>query len=962
MITRQNTRPAAPPRSRLALAALAALALMSHQAGHAQAAGEPAAAASAAASAAAPASAAASQQPDSGTNVVIVTGTRASLERAMAIKRDASAIQDSISATELGRFPDDNVADSLSHITGVSISRTAGGEGQYVSVRGLGPEYTLTTFNGRILGTDGAGRDFAFDVLPSDIINGADVVKSASASDVEGAIGGLVNLRSASPFDQKGQHGLLRLEGDRNLMTALNGSKLSATYSNTFGENHYGVLFGLVYAHRKERTDEAGNDGGWTRNPISDPKADWFGNAWGGNIDPNGNGVLDPDEEGLIGTGQFRVGSIIEDKKRVALSGKFEWRPSDELKVVVDGIRTRLDSPQVGYEQSFYPLFAPGRWSNMTVKDGVVTDFTMDNPDPELRMNPELLNKTSHRVVDTGLYGVNAQWHATRDLLLTTDAYVSTSSRHSGGQDTYVVLRMDQPNTTHISLTGNQVPDITVSFDDGRDLSTGLANGRFGASDFITHYFELSGDNVDDRILGASESGVLQVGRFNVDQVKFGAALTSRKKTRNLIDNDFNGGANYYSGGDAINVATLGGDVLDQHLNLPNFMQGVSGKFPRDFLGFDVNNYIRQLKAYDGHARPDGSAYDYAAAAPAWDPLQSYRVTERTLATWLQADLSGDNWNADAGLRLVDTRTTSLAWDARIVGLQENNPFDYTVTYGAPTPLAQDGKYTYALPAANYVWHISEPLQLRLGAAKTMARPSVDKLAPTSTTQSVSWGDFTDVFGGNAKLKPYTALQLDASLEYYYAKDSEVNFAVYQKNIKNQITSLYTSGVDLGVPGHLFNVWTPINGDRARVRGWEFGFQHLWANGFGVRGQYTRNVSKSWVAGVQQPLEGIAPATSSLGVLYEKGAWSTSLTGDHTAAYVTTNNALGAGFNAEAKALTWLTGQLAYNVTDHVKLSIEARNLLDTKEQYVLTNGTVTLPNGYARYGRAFTLGLSLSL
>ncbi len=402
--------------------------------------------------------------------------------------------------------------------------------------------------------------------------------------------------------------------------------------------------------------------------------------------------------------------------------------------------------------------------------------------------------------------------------------------------------------------------------------------------------------------------------------------------------------------------------MLDQHLALPNFMEGVSGKFPRDFLGFDVNSYIQQLKAYDGHQRADGSTYSYADAAPAWDPLQSYRVTERTWSSWLEADLSGEDWSADVGVRLVNTHTSSLAWDAKIIGLQENNAFDYTVTYGAPTPLTQDGRYTYALPSANYVWHISEPLQLRLGAGKTMARPSVDKLAPTSTTQSVSWGDFTDVFGGNAKLKPYTALQFDASLEYYYAKDSEVNFAVYQKNIKNQITSLYSSGVDLGVPGHLFNVWTPINGDRARVRGWEFGFQHLWTSGLGVRGQYTRNVSKSWVAGQEQPLEGIAPATSSLGVLYEKHGISSSLTADHTAQYVTTNNALGAGFNGEAKALTWLTGQLAYDITDHFKISLEGRNLLNTKEQYVLTNGVVTLPNGYDRYGRAFTLGLSVSM
>jgi iron complex outermembrane receptor protein len=945
-----------PVPLRLSVLALAAMGLLSHAAGHAQAVAPAAAAASQ------PTSSAERDAAQGADAVVVVTGTRASLERALAIKRDSAQIQDSISATELGRFPDDNVADSLSHITGVSISRTAGGEGQYVSVRGLGPEYTLTTFNGRILGTDGAGRDFAFDVLPSDIINGADVIKSASASNTEGAIGGLVNLRSASPFDQKGQHGLLRVEGDRNLMTTLKGSKLSGTYSNTFDENHFGVLVGVVYAHRRERTDEAGNDGGWTRNPISDPKANWGGNAWGGNIDLNGNGVLDPNEEGLIGPGQFRVGSIIEDKKRLALSGKLEWRPDSDLKVVVDGIKTRLDSPQVGYEQSFYPLFSPDRWSNMTVTNGVVTDFTMNNSDPELRMNPELLNKTSHRVVDTGLYGINAEWRATKDLVLTSDAYASTSSRHSGGQDTYVVLRMNQPNTTHITLDGGQVPDITVSFDDGRDLTTGLANGQFGASDFNTHYFELSGDNVDDRILGASEAAVLQIDKAHVDQLKFGVAFTSRKKVRDLIDNDFNNGANYYSGADAIDVASLGGNVIDQHLSLPNFMEGVSGNFPRNFLSFDTNNYISQLKAYDGKTRSDGSAYSYAAAAPAWDPLQSYRVTERTIAAWLQADMSGDNWNADAGVRFVNTKTSSLAWDAKIVGLQELDPFDYTVTYGAPTPLTEKGNYTYALPSANYIWHISQPLQLRLGAAKTMARPSVDSLAPTSTTQSVSYGDFTELFGGNAKLKPYSALQFDASLEYYYAKDSEVNFAVYQKNIKNQITQRYSTGVDIGVPGHLFNVQTPINGDRARVRGWEAGFQHLWANGFGVRGQYTRNVSKSWVGGLEQPLEGIAPATSSLGVLYEKGPWSASVTGDHTAQYVTTNNALGAGFNAEAKATTWLTGQMAYSLTDHLRFTLEGRNLLDTKEEYVLTNGQVTLPNGYARYGRAFTLGMSLSL
>ncbi|MFO1337185.1 MAG: TonB-dependent receptor [Burkholderiaceae bacterium] len=897
-------------------------------------------------------------QPEAGeVQTVEVTGTRASLQRSINLKRNAATVQDSITALELGRFPDDNVADSLGHITGVAIKRGAGGEGRTVSVRGLGPEYTMTTFNGRILGTDGAGRDFAFDVLPSDVISGADVVKGAQASLSEGAIGGLVNLRSASPFEQRGQHGLVRLEADRNLMSELNGSKLSAAYSNTF-DNHLGVLFGLVVAHRKERTDTAGNDGGWTRNPVpSDPSWPW-GNAWGGNIDPNGNGVLDPEEEGLIGPGQFRVGSVLTDKKRLALSGKLEWRPSQDFKLVVDGIQTRLDAPEIGYQQSYYPLFAPGRWSNMVVSNGIVTDLTLDNTDPELRLNPELLNMTSHRVVDTALYGVNAEWKPTPDLTLTGDLYRSTSSRHSGGLDTYVVLRMNQPNVTRIRLTGEPVPEVVTTFADGRDLATGLASGQFGASDFNTHYMSLAGDNVDDKITGASLNGEWALDRYGVDLLHFGVAATDRRKARDLVNNSLTGGADYYSGSNAINVADLGGNVISHSFTLPNFMSGAHSNFPKSFLAFDVPGYLQQLKAYDGHARPDGGVYSFADAAPVWNPLQSYRVTERTVATWLQADLSGDKWNADVGVRLVNTRTTAQAWDAKILGITENGPFNYTAEYAPPTEIQQEGNYTFALPSANFVWHFDSQLQLRVGAAKTMARPPVDKLAPTNTTESISWGEFTQVFGGNVDLKPYSAVQGDVSLEWYYAKNSIFNVAVFQKDIKNQITTSWETGQDIGVPGYLFNIIRPINGDHARVQGYEVGLQHLWDNGFGVRAQYTHNDAVSWVGGERRPLEGIAPATSSLGFLYEKGDWSLSVDADHTSGFTTAVNVLGNGYNEQVKPITWMSANVSYSISDQWRLTFEGRNLLDATERYTL-GGNSLLPQGYNRYGRAFTIGAS---
>jgi len=903
-------------------------------------------------------------------DTIVVTGVRGSLARSTELKRDASTVQDSISALELGKFPDDNVADSLSHITGVSISRTAGGEGQKVSVRGLGPEYTLTTFNGRILATDGAGRDFAYDVLPADVISGADVIKGAQSSLTEGAIGGLVNLRSASPFDRPGQHGVARLEGNRNFMSEENGGKLSAAYSNTFADDTFGVLLGVVYARRTDRTDIAGNDGGWTRNADPNDESWLWGNAWGGSIDPNGNGELDPDEYGLIGPGQFRVGSILEEKKRKAFSAKLEWRPSDSVRITFDGLKTRLDSPQVGYQQSYYPLYAPGRWSDMTITNGIVTDFTLDNPDPEMRLNPELLNQTEYRVVDTDLYGVNGQWKASDDFTLTADLYRSTSRRRSGGLDTYVVLRMNQPNTTRIWLTGG-TPNVETHFDDGRELDSGLANGEFGADDFNTHYFSLAGDNIEDRITGGSVAGELFVGALGIDKLKFGVNRTDRRKSRDLVNNGITGGADYYSGNNAINVGDLGGNVISHSFNLPNFMSELSSVFPRSFLAFDVPAYIAALAAYDGHLRPDGTPYRYSAAAPVWNPLQSYRVTEKTDAGYIELDFAGDRWDGNLGLRLVKTRTSAQAWDARILRIIENGAFNYTAVYDEPTSVYQEAEYTYALPSANFTWHFTDDLQLRLGAAKTMARPAVSQLAPTNTTESVSWGEFTQIYGGNAELQPYSAKQGDASLEWYFSENSIANFAVFYKRIENQITTSWEPGQDIGVgpivdaDGNpattgptLFNIMRPINGDHAKVHGFEAGLQHFWDNGFGFRAQYTRNWSSSWVGDEERPLEGIAPSVYSLGVMYEKGAWSLGATADRTDGFVTAINVLGGGYNEQADPITWLTAHVSYNVNDDFTVSLEGSNLLDEANTYSI-NGNPLLSQGYYRYGRSITLGLT---
>ena len=107
-------------------------------------------------------------EDDASVEVINVTGVRGSLAKSSEIKQEAKSLVDSISSEELGRFPDNNVADSLSHISGITVSRTRNGEAQYVNIRGLGPEFSIVTLNNRILATDDGGRNFAFDVLPSE--------------------------------------------------------------------------------------------------------------------------------------------------------------------------------------------------------------------------------------------------------------------------------------------------------------------------------------------------------------------------------------------------------------------------------------------------------------------------------------------------------------------------------------------------------------------------------------------------------------------------------------------------------------------------------------------------------------------------------------------------------------------------------------------------------------------------
>ena len=892
---------------------------------------------------------------------VVVTGTRAALVESLDRKRGAKIVQDSIVAEDLGRFPDDNVADSLSHITGVTIRRTRGGEGQYVNVRGLGPEFSIVTLNGRILATDGDGREFAFDVLPSEVISGADVLKSSEAPSLEGSIGGSVNLRSARPLDGFGQRLSLSAEGDYNDLSENSGYKLSGVFNRTFADDRMGLMITGVYQDAEVRSDAVHE---FYINPDSP-----------GEFDANGDGTISEDESALLGLCCTSFGARIEQKQRSGVTAVYQWDVTDSFRMTVDGLFTRLHAPTVGYHQSFYvedsildEATGQHRWSDVSIRDHWVDGMTV------AELIPEISTITEHRVVDTTQFGWNGAWQATDRLHFNFDAYQSEAVRDSGGKDTWVVSGIAGSHVGRVDMNNHHLPDITVTLEDGRDLATALGNNELGDADFGLHYIGLSGTDVTDKVDGLSVDGELSFDAGSFTSLQFGAASTGRSKTRDTVENDTNGGSCIYCNLYGVTFESLGAQVVHS-LSLPNFMRNGGGRHPNRFVYFDVHQYLAALTALDGQpildedGNPTGEVYDSSLVAPELNPVQSYDVDEDTLAGYVSANFGTDTWFANVGLRYVNTDTTARTAIDSIVRVDDPTPEVPTsspdVTYSPAVPLKENGSYSKVLPSLNIGWWPRKDILVRAAVAQVISRPSLNQLAPTRTDNTLD-RTYAVFYDGNADLNPVEANQADLSVEWYFDDKSVLSGAVFWKDLDGFITTEVEENVDIGVIANiggagdaplLYDVYRPINGDSAEVLGFEFGFQHFFESGFGVRANYTYTDTKAYIDGVNVgPLEGVSESAYSVALMFENDRWDAQLAADYSGKYVEVTDVVG-GLSQYGDPIMWVTASVAYQLTDQFTISLEGRNLTD--EYYMATMGRPDMLAGFETWGRSVLLGVT---
>lgn len=910
---------------------------------------------------------------------VVVTGLRESLGKSLALKQDAAIVEDSINAVELGRFPDDDVADSLRHITGVTITRTTGGEGQYVSVRGLAQQYNIVTLNNRILATDDDGRALAFDILPADVISGADVLKSAQASALEGSIGGTVNMRSARPLENPGLHGAVRVEGNYNDMSKFWGKRGSAFVSDTTADGTLGLLLGGVISDTRTRTDslnyntyDSANPGVW---PLSGP-----------------------DSQAVIAECCISFGSVIDEKKRTAISGTLEWKPNDALHLALDGLYTRLNDPQVAYNQAYYPDFnydANGNpeWSNVVVNNGYITSFTGNT------FTPEIVNQTIDRQVTTSLIGLNGRWQVNSNFAVDLDVYRSRANRPEGGQDAFVTAGLESPtpyNQNIINWRSNPggLPSISVTLPDGTDFAHALAAGLLDNNHWTAHYTGLSGFSIQDKVTGATLDGTLKFDAAGpLHQLQFGVAETQRRKSRADVDNDWTGGSSQYDfyttpvGANPITFGSLGANVISTR-TFPNYMQGAGGQFPTTIAVFNIPTMLNALKSLNGQPNlyvPGAPNYDFNATLPQFNAVNSYEVREDTTAGYLEASFAAERWAGNLGVRLVRTKTTaSTAIDEiqSVTIANTANPTDPAiVAYSEPTPVSASGSYTEPLPSLNLTYRFRPDLQLRFGASETITRPELNQLAPTRTDNSLN-RVYQITYAGSSDLKPIKSYGADLSIEWYYQPKSALTLAVFGKDIRDFITTRTLNNVDLGVQGFfdgattpvpvLYTIFQPVNGDKGYVEGVEWGLQHIMDNGFGVHGQYTRTWSRAYVEGqyVGQ-LEGVSSNSASLGVLYETGPVSANVNWDYDGNSVAQTFTEIEGVSAYQHSFSWITAQLSYEFVKGAKIYFEGKNLANAIARTYLGNrpyavwsaGTTgtssSVGQGYSAYGRTFTLGVS---
>ncbi|KKM65395.1 hypothetical protein LCGC14_1491700, partial [marine sediment metagenome] len=790
----------------------------------------------------------AAQQSD--LEVIEVRGIRSSTAENLAIKRLSAATVDAITAEDIGKFPDKNVADSLQRVSGVLIDRD-GGEGSRVSIRGTSPDWTLTQLNGNYIASSGAGvptRSFNYTLLPSSMISSVEVYKSAEARIDEGGIGGTVILHTRKPLEMEANSGAISLEATYDDVSEDIKPQVNVLYSWKNSDENFAMLAGFT-RQDKTVTSITNNASHWrfhsdtvegAERPaiVDQATGEVYNNVWAPRAMSTGNST--------------------EDRTRDGYQVAIQWMPTDKLDLNLNYFGAKLDynsssqsvlfaewndnhNPYYGVVLDGDTVVAYGNADNGLLNDNNWGDADVNNGVAVRRglLSPQLTGRERVGESKSDTFDFEAKYYG--DLFTATLKLGHTEAEGGTSRETYANIDARQGSVNSWFWS-------TVDGKPSYEVSTDLATDK-QAYQYYDWFDSYSSENKD------TEDYVQADLQFDIDTGIFTTFFVGAKYRSHEIKgikNDFRwddgGYRGYLSGSEWFHNPDFHPDpeslVSD---TVVDNSAGNTGAF--NFLAFD-------FAALDSYLRNNFTQ----TVVPSLGG--TYTLEENIWSVYAQSNFEWQDFRGNLGVRYVNTDLSTLTYDD-VVG-QDNN--DTTANERS----SDDGEF---LPSFNLAWDATEDLVVRFAAARAMSRVSYSDLSqaesygpPVNINSPDSWtgrGTGTSV---NTGLDPMLSDQFDLGIEWYYGEGSALGATYFSKDISN----LPISAVEIVEREHdccngpiEVEMNTKVAGGDAESKGVELFFQHSFNSGFGVLANYTfTDISTSQVSTNGQKTDAEIPGTA----------------------------------------------------------------------------------------------------
>ena len=954
--------------------------------------------------------------------VIEVRGIRGSLVKSMNIKRDMSGVVDAISAEEMGKFPDTNLAESLQRITGVSISRS-NGEGSQITVRGFGPEFNLVTLNGRQMAGTGFTRSFNFENLSSEGVSELQIVKTARAELPTGGLGATVNIVTARPLQNPGQRLSLMAKGIHDSSVEEGDSvtpEIAGVFSNTFADDRFGISGNFSY-HRRDFQRQAANVRSWIRDPgltlnpdniIDNRPVDAEGNTVQQYLIPNSiTGELEPTTASFF---PQELSFTKEDLKRERLNAQvtLQFAATDDLIFTVDHT---LSNAVTGNNS-----LAWGEWNGSF--GGNANAYELDETGTAIFYNSSSddASLTAFREtteVDSKATGFNVEWFATDDLSFSFDAHTSKTTTDNGqdsglGANGRIILGSTNFSSKEYFFRDGDIPGFNVFWNNGtNEISPNDIGSNFSIFTRTPAESKVSQVQLDGQLIMDTDYGL--------ETLKFGLAYTKQELEGSGGSN--NAGRPGFSGE---TYADIFPDSLFERIDLNDFLDEFSpssGEIsPGYAYGFDFDEAFTRQALFLTEDILGSDAYEVGT----FDSFPVNRVEEETISAFISSDwvfeLGGLDVSVNFGLRYEHTDVVSpgssrepesVVW---VSGSQWETVFvndDFVETDFT-------GSYDLLLPMLDIKVDLTDELVARTSVGQTITRPSLgDMLGNLSVTPSPSLGARSGS-RGNPNLRPFKSTNLDLSLEYYYGDASFASLGLFWKNVdkwiaqsstvitfdnvhdiflgerwNNAISTLeaqgiqltndaifneiVSNGVGIGENGRIladpatdplveWTIASPENVDERRVNGIEVALQHTFGEtgfGFGINATFVGGDVDvdNFVIGGQRVLQGLSDS-ANLQLFYEKHGLSVKVTGAWRDEYLAGLGLPDTGADSAPQYVEeFLQWDLSvnYEVSDSITVFFEGVNLTNETERSFSRFESQFL--SAAQYGPRYALGFRYS-